>query len=384
MKIVFTGGGSGGHFYPIIAVAEAVREVAKERKIIQPELFYMAPSKYNPRALFDNEIEFVGVSAGKIRRYFSILNFFDIFKTAAGIISATFSLFSIYPDVVFGKGGYASFPALFAARLLRIPVVIHESDSHPGRVNAWAGKFARKIAISYPEAAQYFNKRHGEKERVAYTGNPIRRDILFARSNGAKEFFKLSESDIGADLPVIMIIGGSQGSKTINDVLVDAVPELIKKYAIIHQTGKKNFADITTIMNSILKDNPNASRYKAIEYLNDISTRMAAGAADIIVSRAGSSIFEIAAWAKPSIIIPINEQVSHDQTENAFAYARSGACTVMEEKNLTPHILVSEIDRIMNNPVLKEKMQKGAQSFARTDAAREIAQVLLEIGVEHE
>ncbi len=387
MKILFTGGGSGGHFYPIIAVAEAVREIAKEKKILEPELYYMAPSKYNPRALFDNEITFVGVSAGKVRRYFSILNFFDLFKTAAGIFSAVLSLFRIYPDVVFGKGGYASFPTLVAARILRIPVVIHESDSIPGKVNTWAAKFARKIAISYPEAGEYFKKIIGSKKaalRIAYTGNPIRKEILYARSTGARDFFKFDDNETGEKPPVIMVVGGSQGSKTINDVMVDAVPELIKKYDVIHQTGKKNYADSADVITSILKGNPNANRYRPMEYLNDISMRMAAGAADLIVSRGGSSIFEIAAWGKPSIIIPLNEAVSHDQTKNAFAYARSGACTVMEEKNLTPHILVSEINRIIENPALRERMQKGAQTFARTDAAREIAQVLLEIGLEHE
>jgi UDP-N-acetylglucosamine--N-acetylmuramyl-(pentapeptide) pyrophosphoryl-undecaprenol N-acetylglucosamine transferase len=336
-----------------------------------------------------------------MRRYFSILNFFDLFKTATGIASATLSMFRIYPDVVFGKGGYASFPALVAARLLAIPVVIHESDSRPGRVNVWAGKFARRIAVSYPEAGEMYEKSLGkkaiqkigrgkdaiEKSKIAYTGNPIRREIMFARSTGARDYWKLGEEQIGTNVPVpiIMIIGGSQGAKTINDVMIDAIPELIKKYAVIHQTGRANFTDVSTIMTSLLKGNENAARYKPVEYFDDLAMRMAAGAADVIISRAGSGgIFEIAAWGKPSIIIPINTRISHDQTENAFAYARSGACTVIEEHNLTPHIIVSEVDRIMGNPALREKMQKGAQSFARPDAAKEIAQVLLEIALEHE
>jgi UDP-N-acetylglucosamine--N-acetylmuramyl-(pentapeptide) pyrophosphoryl-undecaprenol N-acetylglucosamine transferase len=392
MKILFTGGGTGGHFYPIIAVAEEVREVAKNKKILQPELYYMAPTKYNPRALFDNDIEFVSVPAGKLRRYFSLLNFFDLFKTAAGIASATLSMFRIYPDVVFGKGGYASFPALVAARLLAIPVVIHESDSKPGRVNMWAGKFARRIAVAYPEAGEMYEKRLGAKatdkkgkSKIAYTGNPVRKEIAYARSAGARDYWKLGEEQIGANIPIIMIIGGSQGAKIINDVMIDAIPELIKKYAVIHQTGRANFTDVSTIMTSLLKGNENVARYKPVEYFDDLAMRMAAGAADVIISRAGAGgISEIAAWGKPSIIIPINTAVSHDQTENAFAYARSGACTVIEEHNLTPHIIVSEIDRIIGDPVLREKMQKGAQSWARPDAAKEIAQVLLEIALEHE
>src|ERR1035437_10185213 len=149
MKILFTGGFTGGHFYPLIAVAEAVRERCKERKIIPPTMYYMAPNKYNARALFDNELEFVQIPAGKIRRYFSILNVTDLFKTAIGCVMALFKMYSLFPDVVFAKGGFASFPALFAAKMLRIPVIIHESDSKPGRVSAWAGKFAKRIAVSY-------------------------------------------------------------------------------------------------------------------------------------------------------------------------------------------------------------------------------------------
>ena len=156
MKILFTGGGTGGHFYPIIAVAEAISERVTEKKILPPKLYYMASNKYNPRVLFDHEIEFVQVPAGKIRRYFSLLNLTDLFKTAYGCLRALSKMFSIYPDVVFSKGGFDSFPALVAARFLRIPVVIHESDSEPGRVNAWAGKFAKKIAVSYPDAAKFF------------------------------------------------------------------------------------------------------------------------------------------------------------------------------------------------------------------------------------
>ena len=158
MKIVFTGGGTGGHFYPIIAVAEEINKIAKEEKLLEPELFYIAPDPYDKRALYENNITFKKSPAGKMRRYFSFWNFLDIFKTAFGVIKSTFQIFSIYPDVVFSKGGYASFPTVFASKILRIPVIIHESDAVPGRANLWAGKFARKVAVSYPEAVSYFEK----------------------------------------------------------------------------------------------------------------------------------------------------------------------------------------------------------------------------------
>ena len=374
MKILFTGGGTGGHFYPVIAIAQALYENAKEKKILPPKLYFMAPSQYNPRALFDNDIEFVQVPAGKIRRYFSILNFTDLFKTLYGIFSATIKMYQIYPDVVFGKGGYASFPPLFAAKLLRIPVIIHESDSSPGRVNSWAGKFAQKIAISYSNVADSFNK-----DKVAFTGNPIRKEIITPLSNGAREFLKLEENT-----PTIFVLGGSQGAQNINDTIIDSLPELVSKYQIIHQTGKKNFKIVDETAKIILKDNPYAYRYHPFDYLNDLSMRMSAGVSDLIISRAGSSIFEIAVWGIPSIIIPLSKKVSHDQEMNAFAYAHSGACTVIKEENMSSHILISEIDRIINNQSIKERMSKSAKEFGHIDAASKIANVILDIALSHE
>jgi len=377
MKILFTGGGSGGHFYPIIAVAQAINKRAKERKILNPSLHYMAPSKYNPRALFDNDIEFIAVPAGKVRRYFSLLNITDAFKTAYGCIVALIKMYSLYPDVVFGKGGYASFPTLLAAKLLHIPVIIHESDSKPGRVNLWAAKFARKIAISYPDAAELFTKT--PSDRIAHTGNPVRADIILPLSNGAHDFLKLEQKT-----PTILILGGSQGSQNINDVILAALPELLNRYQIIHQTGRANIEEIKSTTDIILKDHPYTYRYHPIDYLNDLTLRMSAGVADIIVSRAGSTIFEIAAWGIPSIIIPLPNSISHDQTNNAFSYGRTGAATVVQENNLSAHIIIGEIDRIHNNPAIQQSMREQAKAFARLDSSTLIADVLIDIALEHE
>jgi UDP-N-acetylglucosamine--N-acetylmuramyl-(pentapeptide) pyrophosphoryl-undecaprenol N-acetylglucosamine transferase len=373
MKILLTGGGTGGHFYPIVAVAESIRKIAKEEKLLDATIYYMAPSPYNERMLFENGIIYRMSFAGKLRRYFSLLNVTDLIKTFFGVLKACFDVWSIFPDVVFGKGGYVSFPVLFAARLFRIPIVIHESDSHPGRVNLWAGKFAQRIALSYREAAQYF-----PGDKVAFTGNPIRKDIMEPIREGARDFLKL---DTG--VPVIVILGGSQGSQKINDIIIEILPELVKKYSIIHQTGKNNFDEMSNTAKVVLDKSLNRERYKPFDYLNALSLRMAAGVADIIISRAGSTIFEIAAWGVPSIIVPIPEGVSHDQTSNAFAYSASGACSVIEEVNLTPHILMSEIERILDNPVITESMKKGAQSFTHKDAAEKIAREIVNIALDH-
>jgi UDP-N-acetylglucosamine--N-acetylmuramyl-(pentapeptide) pyrophosphoryl-undecaprenol N-acetylglucosamine transferase len=374
MKILFAGGGTGGHFYPIIAVAQALRERVRERKLLAPTLYYMAPTKYNPRALFDNEMEFVMVPAGKIRRYFSLLNFTDAFKTVTGCIIALIRMFTIYPDVVFAKGGYASFPALFAAKILRIPVIIHESDSKPGRVNAWAGKFAARVALSYPQASKYF-----KGDKVAHTGNPIRPDIMEPLTNGAFEFLNLEQNT-----PVVLILGGSQGSQTINDVILNALPELLNRYQVIHQVGRSNMESMSETSKLILKDHPYSFRYHPFDYLNDLALRMSAGAAEVIVSRAGSTIFEIASWGKPSILIPLSPEVGHDQTSNALAYSSTGAASVIEENNLTPHVLIGEIDRIHTHKAIQDTMKERAKAFSRRDAAGLIAEAILNIALEHE
>lgn len=373
MKILLTGGGTGGHFYPIVAVAESLRRIAKDEKLLDATLYYMGPQEYDSKALFENGLIYKHSYAGKVRRYFSLLNITDAFKTVLGIISAVMDIWSIYPDVVFSKGGYVSFPVVFAARLLGIPVVVHESDSHPGRVNLWTGKFAQKVALSYKEAARYF-----PADKVAFTGNPVRKELVEPIKQGAREYLKLDDP-----IPTILILGGSQGSKVINEAIIGVLPELVKDYYIIHQTGKDNQEEMAHTAQVVLNENIHRDRYKPFAYLNVLALRMAAGAADVIISRAGSTIFEIALWGVPSIIIPIPEEISHDQTSNAYAYAASGACSVIEEINLTSHVLGSEIDRVINKPEVAAAMKKGAQAFAHRDAADKIAREIIKIALGH-
>lgn len=374
MKILLTGGGSGGHFYPIIAVAEEINRIVKEERLIAPKLFFMSDSPYDERALIENNITFVRSGAGKMRKYFSILNFIDVIKTSIGIVSALIKVYGIYPDVIFSKGAYASFPVLVAARILRIPVIIHESDSVPGRVNKWSGKFAEKIALSYPGAGEFF-----DSKKAAFTGNPIRKEILKPMTSGAHEFLKLETG-----LPVILILGGSLGAQIVNNAVIDAIPALVENYQVIHQAGKNNIKDILKMADIVLAGNPKRSRYKPFDYLNNLAMSMSAGVADLVISRAGSAIFEIAAWGIPSIIIPITNSVSNHQRNNAYSYARSGAAIVIEESNLSDDILVSEVNRIMRNKNESDRMRKNAKEFAKTDAAEKIAREIIRIGLTHE
>ena len=375
MKIVFTGGGTGGHFYPIIAVAEEIQRIAHERKLLEPSLYYIAPEPFEERTLFEHNITFKASPAGKVRRYFSVLNFFDLFKTAWGVLQSLLIVFRIFPDVVFSKGGFASIPTLVAARIFRIPVVVHESDAVPGRASLWSGKFASRVGVSYPEAAPYF-----PSDRTALVGNPIRREIQIPAREGALEFLGLTSG-----IPVLLVVGGSQGSRNLNDALLTALPSLVERYQIIHQTGKKNIDEVRSTAQVILEKHQYAERYRAFDYLNSLAMRMAAGVASLIVSRAGSgAIFEIAAWGIPSIIVPIPEEVSHDQKRNAYAYARSGAAVVIEEKNLSPHVFVAEVDRLMGDDELRAHMAAAAKNFSRPDAATKLAEAVINVALQHE
>ncbi|MFZ2523530.1 MAG: UDP-N-acetylglucosamine--N-acetylmuramyl-(pentapeptide) pyrophosphoryl-undecaprenol N-acetylglucosamine transferase [Minisyncoccia bacterium] len=378
MKIVLTGGGSGGHFYPIIAVAQELNKISKDNRLMKPELYFMSPDPYNEGILFENNLTFIKVTSGKVRRNGNaknyLLNFLDLGRIVAGTLGAIWKMFSIYPDVVFGKGGYASFPALFAARILRIPVVLHESDYEPGKVNNWAGKFARRIAISYPEAIAHF-----PKDKTAYTGNPVRKEIQEIFNVGGHEHLGLDPK-----IPVILVLGGSQGARFINNVIIDSIHHLVDKYQIIHQVGKNNYEVMKETREVVLLDNPNKDRYKIVDYMKSLDLKAAAGAADLVISRAGSAIFEIALWGKPSIIIPIPKEISHDQRENAYSYARSGACTVIEERNLTQGVFVAEINRILQSPEISTSMAKSALQFARKDSATLIANEIIAIALEHE
>lgn len=378
MRIVLTGGGTGGHFYPLIAVVEALEDIAAERTLLEPELFYIGPPAFDKISLTEHDIHWLPSPAGKTRRYLSILNVLDVFKTFFGIIKSIGILFKVYPDVVFSTGGYSAFPTLWAARLLRIPVVIYDADAHPGRVSKWSSKFAHSIAVAHPDAALGFPE--SVRGKIARTGHPIRKEIESPAKEGGHQLLKLD-----ASIPTIFIVGGSQGAQAINEVVLNALPTLLQKYNIIHQTGQSNFKDVGDIASVVLKDSPYASRYKPFGLLNALTLRLTAGIASLVIARAGSgTIFEIASWGVPSILVPIPEYISHDQTENAFSYARSGAAIVVEQKNLSPHLLVAEIDRIIADAALRAKMSGAAKEFARPEAARKIADLLMKIALEHE
>jgi UDP-N-acetylglucosamine--N-acetylmuramyl-(pentapeptide) pyrophosphoryl-undecaprenol N-acetylglucosamine transferase len=368
MRIGFVGGGTGGHFYPLIAVAEVLRG-----NEVQPELYYFGPNPYNHELLATHNITFVYCPAGKLRRYFSIQNFFDLFRNLFGIPIAIWKLYVIYPDVIFSKGGYTSVPILIAARFPMIPVVIHESDAVAGRANLLARSFAQYIAISYPDAAAFF-----PPERTALTGIPLQMTL---RTPNPDPFTALG---IPNDKPLIYITGGSLGAERINNLILRTLDELLPHYRIFHQTGMAHQDELQLTAQALITDPVLQASYYTAGLIPAATVNALLSAASLVITRAGSTtLFEIAQFGKPAIVIPIPEDVSRDQRSNAYAYARTGAATVIEEHNLTEHLLIKEIHSIILTPERAAAMAAAARSFAQPGAAEKIAQVLLKIGTDH-
>lgn len=379
MKIVFTGGGTGGHFYPLIAIAESMRELVSEQQILPPQLYYLADKPYDEEALFANDITFLKAPAGKVRRYFSLMNITDVFVTLWGFVTCFFLLLKLYPDVVISKGGYASVPTVLAASVLRIPIIVHESDAKPGRANLLAASHASRIAVAFESAIEGFPLK--QRGKVAKVGIPVRKELLRLPERSEA----MAALNLDPMLPTVFIIGGSSGSLRINETVLDALPSLVSFANVIHQTGKSHFASVSQTASVIVGKGGNESRYHAYPYLNVESMRRAAASADVIITRAGTgSITEISLWAVPSILIPIPESISHDQRTNAYAYAHTGAAVVLEEANLAPNILASEARRIATDAAVGARMKAAATGFANPAAGRLIAEEALKIALSHE
>ena len=368
MRIGLIGGGSGGHFYPLMAVADELNHAETA-----PELYYFGPSPYNKEQLQNYRVKYVYVPAGKLRRYFSIQNFLDIFRTFFGVFVAIWKLYVIYPDVIFSKGSYTAVPILLAARFLNIPVVIHESDTTPGKATNLSKKFARYIAISYEEATQFF-----PPEKTALTGIPLRTELKQTIENPHQIL------GISTDKPLIYVTGGSQGAERVNDIILRSLTDLLPQYRIFHQTGPQ-IDTVQSTAQGLLSGTDLADSYYVAETIPVQTVSALMQAASLVITRAGSTtLFELAYFGKPAIIIPIPEDVSRDQRTNAYTYARNGGASVIEEHNLTPHLLASEINTIMGDQAKYAAMQAAAKASFIPDAAKKIANVLISIGKEHE
>ena len=367
MKIVITGAG-GGHFYPLLAVVESMNKQMFIQKILPPDVYFFSDQPYNEQALFEQGIKFVEIPAGKLRVYPSLETITDFFKTIYGCLVAIGKLYSYYPDVVFAKGGYASFPTLVAARLLSIPVIVHESDTVPGRTTQFAGAFASRVALSYPEAAPFY-----PKDKTALTGQPIREALV------PKEGYRRVYTE--TNRKVIMVLCGSQGSTRVNESILSILPELLNTYDVIHQVGAANLETMKAVTKELLKGHEFKDHY-FIDGFIDVS--LFYPKVDMVITRGSSAMFEMALWQLPMLVIPIPESISRDQRSNAYAMAGRGVASVLEENNIGNSLLLSEIGRILEDKERYMKMSEAGLQFENSrDAAGTIAREIIRIGLSH-
>lgn len=364
-KIVLTGGGTGGHIFPLLAVAKKIKEKRPET-----EFLFLGPTgKMEKELMTENNIPLKRIACGKMRRYFSFSNFIDFFKVPVGIIQSLWQMLIYMPDAIFSKGGYASLPVVLAGWIYRIPIMIHESDSVPGITNNFLGKFSDSIAVSYPQAEKYF-----PPSQVVLTGNPLREDINQGDAQKARKKFSLSESK-----KIIFVLGGSQGAQIINEKIVEVLPELLREYQIIHQTGELHIEDIKKRCGELGIKVGHDDYYPIANYANE-DLKDILKVADLVISRSGAnSLSEIAANGKPAIFIPLLDSANNHQKMNAYSLARVGACLVLEENNLGKNIFLKNIHDLMEDQELRQKLSEAIKAFYHPDAAERIVEGIFKI-----
>jgi len=382
VRIVVTGGGSGGHTFPLIAVYRELKKEAETRKV-SLEIIYIGPDDFTlPYILKEQGIKVKTITAGKLMGSFNLIeSIFGFFKTIGGIFQSLYYVYILMPDAIFSKGGYGSFPVVFCGILFFIPTYAHESDAVPGLVNHIIGRFCKKVFISFDYTKRYFSSK-----KTVLTGNPIRLD-LFNETLDKKNTKKLLKLD--EEKPVITIIGGSQGSRHINDFILDILPKIIKDVEIIHQTGETNYQEVKreadVVFQEIIGDKEQQKYYHPLPFFEETtipsisSLKEIFAVSDLIIARAGSGlIFEIAASGKPSILIPLPWASRGHQKKNAYEYAKNEAAVVIEEGNLKPNVFSELILQVISDKKKKEKMSQAALEFAKPQAARDIAKYLIE------
>jgi len=363
--IVFTGGGSGGHVFPGLAVMEELR------KRWSGEFLWIGSAKGIERSIVEKwGVPYRAIPSGKLRRELSIRNFFDAFRVVGGIIAAFFLLRRIRPAALFSKGGYVSVPPVIAARLCRIPVVTHESDADPGLATRINARFASVIFVAYDETRDYFPE--GLRSRVQVSGNPVRLDIFSGdRVRG--------RAIVGApdDKLVLLVLGGSQGAAQVNRLVEGALSGLIEHFVVVHQTGQRKDGATRPIPGS----------YFPVDFMQDEYSDILA-AADLVLCRAGAgTLWELALTGKPSILVPLAGVATRgDQVRNAELFAVRGAAYVLSESGQgaaygapRADVLLSRANELADNSALRTKMANAARTIGRTGAATVIADTVAEL-----
>ena len=356
MKIVVTGGGTGGHIYPALSIARQLRKQGAE-------LLFVG-SQHGPEgrlAALDG-LDFRAVPSGPIAGM-SLRTARSLVKLGLGVVKSFQMLGEFRPDVVIGTGGYTSAGVLVAGCMRGIPIVIHEQNSIPGKTNRALARIANRVCVTFDESLAYF-----PKGKSVVTGLPVRESIVEGmEAREARRSLQLDPEKF-----TVLVTGGSQGARRINDAVLEAVPALVQAgLQVLHLVGSKNYGDVVS-------RKPDVDGYVAAPYMDDMAA--AYSAADLVVSRSGAStIAEITVRGLPSVLIPYPFAYAGHQLKNAEAVAKVGAGVVIEESELTASSLVQTILILVADPSRLAEMASWSRSLGRPNAAQEIAEIVQEV-----
>ncbi len=367
-RILLVGGGTGGHIFPLVAIAQELQKQALESDI-DIDVRFMGAGVLLKEQVNQLDLPMYSVMASKWRRYLSFGNLLDLIKFPFAFVQVFIKIWMIMPDVIFSKGGYAGFLPVFCGRLLNIPIYIHESDVLPGKTNKWLESFATIVFTSFEATAQYY-----KKSEVRLVGTPIRKDVtkIYDKIEALKSF------GLNSTKPTIFITGANQGAKNINDILLLLLVELLADYQIIHQCGDAHYKMLKKKVDGIIKEESQMAEIIKNDYI--LKATMSAdemaraySASDVVVTRSNSGVHELALLGKASILIPLSTSAQNHQLYNAIELQKHGAIMIKED-NLTPEILQNEIDIAYKNRV---EMATKIRNFGRGNASSEIVKILL-------
>ena len=379
IKILVTGGGTGGHVSPALAVIQTLQVMAIGADWT-PEFRYVGSRHGVEQALVEAAgIPFVGVQSGKLRRASSLRglltlkNLADAFRVPVGIGQAIGEVRRFRPDVVLATGGYVSVPPVIAAGLLRRPVLIHEQTVQVGLANRIAARFATRIALTFEGAASDLPP--GLRRKTFVTGNPVRAAIFGGDRARAVARFGFGPADDA--LPTVYVTGGAQGAQSINRAVEASLPGLLAVCRVIHQCGKQDGDRMTEVWASLLPEQQR--RYHVVPFVGaEIADIFAL--ADLIVGRSGAgTVTEVAAVGRPALFIPLVPTGGDEQTRNARRSVKADAAALLPSKELDGPRLLSAIRALLDDPARLRAMGAAALTLATPNAAHELAEALLEM-----
>ena len=371
-RVVLTGGGTGGHIYPALAVAEQLRDDPDVEAI----LYIGARGHMEEKLAGERQLEFVGIDVSGLPRRVSAKLLSWPFQFTLAILDARRALLDFEPTVVLGTGGYASAPALAAASVLGVPYAIHEPDAHPGLVNRWLSRGASLVSCGMQGASNRLQPSHG---RIVVNGNPVGKSFI----NPMRRDAACAILGLRPDLKTLLITGGSQGAKAINDAVIGALPRMLEldpPLQIIHQVGSKNLYEVKEQLEPMVLSN---SRYFLRDYFDDLSVAYASS--DLAVCRAGAmTVSELSVTGTPAIFIPYPYAAADHQTHNARYSAGKGAAVVIVQNELSADRLFQEVKGILGDDERLRSMRKAMTAEGKVQASRDLASQLKELSTSYQ